>query len=82
LARATCGTIRTRHFNIGALIRVSVRRVVVSLSSAYPLQELFSAGRAALAGTRFGLSGPPRRPPKHPAPGVGFPTPRIKGEKL
>jgi hypothetical protein len=49
LAQATCGTIRTRLFKIGALVRVSVRRVLVSLSSAYPLQALFElvAGRLA-----------------------------------
>ncbi len=41
-ARATCGTIRLRLFKVGALVRVSVRRVWVSLSSAYPLQALFS----------------------------------------
>jgi len=42
LARATCGTIRTRLLKIGAVVRVTARRVWVSLSSAYPLQELFS----------------------------------------
>lgn len=41
-ARATCGTIRLRLFKVGALVRVSVRRVWVSLSSAYPLQALFT----------------------------------------
>lgn len=41
LARATCGTIRLRLFKIGAVIRVTVRRVWVSLSSAYPLADLF-----------------------------------------
>lgn len=47
LAQATCGTIRTRLMKIGALVRVSVRRVWVSLSSAWPLRELFAlvAGR-------------------------------------
>ena len=40
LAVASCGTIRTRFLKIGALIRISVRRVVVSLSSAFPLREL------------------------------------------
>lgn len=47
LARATCGTLRTRLLKIGALVRVSVRRVRVSLSSAWPLRELFArvAGR-------------------------------------
>lgn len=42
LARATCGTLRLRLLKIGALVRVSVRRVGVSLSSAWPLRELFS----------------------------------------
>lgn len=41
LANATCGTIRLRLLKIGAIITVSVRRVVVSLSSAFPLAELF-----------------------------------------
>jgi hypothetical protein len=36
LAQATCGTIRLRLFKIGAVVRVTVRRVWVSLSSAYP----------------------------------------------
>jgi hypothetical protein len=41
LARATCGTIRLHLFKIGALVRVSVRRVLISLSSAYPRPDLF-----------------------------------------
>lgn len=41
LARATSGTIRLQLFKIGALVRVTVRRVWVSLSSAYPWRELF-----------------------------------------
>jgi len=40
-ARATCGTIRLKLFKVGALVRVRVRRVWVSLSSAYPLKALF-----------------------------------------
>jgi hypothetical protein len=40
-ARATCGTIRLRLLKIGALVKVSVRRVRVSLSSAYPWATLF-----------------------------------------
>jgi hypothetical protein len=36
----TCGSIRTKLLKIGAAVRVSVRRVLVSLTSAYPLQEL------------------------------------------
>jgi len=47
LARATCGTIRLRLLKIGAVVRTSVRRVGVSLSSAYPWKELVGtvAGR-------------------------------------
>ena len=41
LAQAQCGTIREKVLKIGARVRVSVRRVAVSLSSAYPYQELF-----------------------------------------
>jgi len=40
-AQATCGTIRLRLLKIGALVRVTVRRVWIRLSSAYPLADLF-----------------------------------------
>jgi hypothetical protein len=42
LERAQCGTIRIRLLKIGAQVRVSVRRVVVALSEAFPLQEIFA----------------------------------------
>jgi hypothetical protein len=41
LAGAQCETIRVRLLKIGAVVRVSVRRVVVSLSEAYPWRDLF-----------------------------------------
>lgn len=41
LARATVGTLRLKLLKVAAQIGVSVRRVYVQLSSAYPLQELF-----------------------------------------
>jgi len=41
LARATVGTVRLKLLKVGALVRVSVRRVYVQLSSAYPWQALF-----------------------------------------
>jgi hypothetical protein len=41
MADAQVNTIRTRLLKIGAQIRVSVRRVRVSLSSAFPSQHLF-----------------------------------------
>jgi hypothetical protein len=42
LERATCGTMRLKLLKIGAQVRVSVRRVVVSMASSYPLQRLFT----------------------------------------
>jgi hypothetical protein len=42
MARATCGTIRTRLLKIGALIRVSVRRVLIHLASGCPCKEVFA----------------------------------------
>src|SRR5262245_41512175 len=41
LASAQCDTIRLKLLKIGAVIRVTVRKVWVSLSEAYPLQETF-----------------------------------------
>jgi len=41
LAQAQCGTIRLKLLKIGGVIRVSVRRVVVALSEAYPFREVF-----------------------------------------
>ena len=42
LARSQCGTIRARLLKIGAQIQVSVRRVRLALSQAFPLQALFA----------------------------------------
>ena len=41
LSQAQCPTIRTRLFKIGALIRVTTRRVWIHFSSSYPYRELF-----------------------------------------
>lgn len=41
LARATVGSVRLKLLKVAAQVRVSVRRVYVQLSSAYPLQGLF-----------------------------------------
>jgi hypothetical protein len=41
LERAQCGTIRLRLLKIGAQVRISVRRVWLALSQAFPLQQLF-----------------------------------------
>jgi hypothetical protein len=42
LARAQAGTIRTRLLKVAARITLSMRRVVVSLSSVHPLQAVFA----------------------------------------
>lgn len=41
LERAQAGTIRLKLLKLGAIVRVSVRRIVLSLSSASPIAELF-----------------------------------------
>lgn len=41
-AQVQCGTLRTRMLKIGALVRVSIRRVLVQFSSAFPLQVVLS----------------------------------------
>ena len=41
LERATSGSLRLKLLKIAAQVRVSVRRVYVQMSSAFPLQELF-----------------------------------------
>jgi hypothetical protein len=54
LARATVGTIRLHLLKIGAQLSVSVRRIYVRLSSAFPMADIFAAAhrrlRAAPAG--------------------------------
>jgi len=36
LAQATCGTIRLKLLKIGALVRISVRRIKIAMASACP----------------------------------------------
>jgi hypothetical protein len=43
LERAQAGTIRTRLLKVAAVIVISVRRVVIALSSVFPLQRVFAA---------------------------------------
>ena len=51
LKKAQCGTIRLKLLKIGALIQVSVRRVVVSLASGCPYQRIFEQAFRALQAT-------------------------------
>jgi len=47
-AQATCGTIRLKLLKIGALVRLSVRRVTVAMASAYPYQLEFALAQVRL----------------------------------
>jgi Transposase DDE domain group 1 len=48
LAQAQCQTIRVKLLKLGAVVRLSVRRVWVSLSEAFPYQEVFARAGAQL----------------------------------
>ncbi len=51
LAQATVGSVRLRLLKVAPQVRVSVRRVYVQLSSAYPLQQLFRLCHRRLMGS-------------------------------
>ncbi|MCI0719497.1 MAG: IS1380 family transposase [Acidobacteria bacterium] len=50
LAKAMVGSVRLKLFKVAAQVSVSVRRVYVQLSSAYPLQEIFRLCQRRLMG--------------------------------
>lgn len=50
MAKAQCATIRNKLLKIGAHIRVTVRKVWISFSSAYPYQKLFFQVYRAITG--------------------------------
>ncbi len=47
-AQAACGTIRLKLLKIGALVRVSVRRVIIAMASAYSYQPEFALAQSRL----------------------------------
>jgi hypothetical protein len=47
-ARASCGSIRLKLLKIGALVRISVRRIHVAMASACPYQHEFALAHALL----------------------------------
>jgi hypothetical protein len=49
LADATCGTIRLKLLKIGALVKISVRRVLFSMASAFPYVDAYATAWAALS---------------------------------
>src|SRR5499427_6299357 len=50
-AEATCGTIRLKLFKIGALVRVSIRRIKIAMASACPYQNEFALAHLRLTAT-------------------------------
>jgi len=48
-AAATCGTIRLKLLKLGALVRISVRRIKLAMASACPYQREFAVAHAALS---------------------------------
>jgi Transposase DDE domain group 1 len=51
LATAQVSTIRSRLLKIGAVVRVSVRRIVLSLAAGYPWADVFAQAHAQLRAT-------------------------------
>jgi hypothetical protein len=51
-AQATCGTIRLKLLKIGALVRISVRRITVAMASGCPCQHEFALAHAFLRRAR------------------------------
>jgi hypothetical protein len=47
-ARTSCGTIRLKLLKIGALVRISVRRIKLAMPSAFPYQAEYRAAYTAL----------------------------------
>ena len=52
LAAATCGTIRLKLLKIGALVRISARRVKVAMASACPAADAWRLAHARLIAAR------------------------------
>ncbi|MGD9886108.1 MAG: IS1380 family transposase [Reyranella sp.] len=52
LANATCGSIRLKLLKIGALVRVSVRRVRIAMASGHPAQRDWALAYEALGAAR------------------------------
>jgi DDE family transposase len=48
-AKASCGTIRLKLLKIGALVKVSVRRIKIAMASGHPYQKEFGAAHVLLA---------------------------------
>ena len=52
MAKAQCHTIRLKLLKIGALVKVSVRRIMVSMATGYPYERVFAAAYKNLLAIR------------------------------
>ena len=57
-ANATCGTIRLKLLKIGALVRVSVRRIKIAMASACPTAHDWGQAAIRLAATATARASP------------------------
>ena len=70
LAQAQCDTIRVKLLKIGATIQVSVRRVVLAMSEAFPFQTIFQRAwenLRQLSSSFSAFTHAPEHPPPDPA---------------
>jgi hypothetical protein len=58
LAEATCGTIRLKLLKIGALVRVSVRRIRIAMASACPSAQIWGQAAVRLSLAARARAGP------------------------
>lgn len=61
MARAQCGTLRLKLLKLGAQIRLTTRRVIISFCSAFPYQRIFQAVYDNLKCVRVGPTWIPMR---------------------
>ena len=52
-ADATCGTLRMRLLQIGALVKISYRRIRLAMASAFPCQQEYALAHLRLAHAAF-----------------------------
>jgi hypothetical protein len=52
-AEATCGTLRLRLLKIGALVKISCRRIKLAMASAFPCQQEYALAHIRLARAAF-----------------------------
>ena len=70
-AKATCGTIRLKLLKIGALVRVSVRRIKVAMASACPAAQVWGS-RPPVLSPRHARRPPDARRRHHRKGGIIF----------